>query len=256
MMIVVADDWGRSRAETDAALACHRAGRLGAASAMVFMPDSARAAGLALEHGLETGLHLNLSEPFAPGLAPGWLRVRQQRIAARLARHRWSRLLFDRSLEEDFAQVVGAQIEQYRWLYGREPGHVDGHRHLHLCENVLRRGLLPAGVRVRRNHSFGPGEKPWLNRAYRRWVDARVAARHPVTDRFHDLAACLQPGTLEGVFALAQAQQVELMTHPVRAAERECLLGERFGQLLAALRTTPVPRPATAHAPTLSRMNA
>src|SRR5437868_14435949 len=38
-----ADDWGRSGAETDAALRCYKGGRITSVSAMVFMQDSERA---------------------------------------------------------------------------------------------------------------------------------------------------------------------------------------------------------------------
>jgi predicted glycoside hydrolase/deacetylase ChbG (UPF0249 family) len=46
MLIINADDWGRSVAETDAALRCYREGRITSVNAMVFMQDSERAARL------------------------------------------------------------------------------------------------------------------------------------------------------------------------------------------------------------------
>ena len=64
MLIINADDWGRSAAETDAALRCYKAGRVTSVSAMVFMEDSERAAELAKENELDVGLHLNFAEPF------------------------------------------------------------------------------------------------------------------------------------------------------------------------------------------------
>jgi predicted glycoside hydrolase/deacetylase ChbG (UPF0249 family) len=47
MLIVNADDWGRSVAETDSALRCYQAGRITSVSAMVFMLrfDAGREAG-------------------------------------------------------------------------------------------------------------------------------------------------------------------------------------------------------------------
>ena len=47
MLIINADDFGRSVAETNAALQCYTAGRITSVSAMVFMADSERAAELA-----------------------------------------------------------------------------------------------------------------------------------------------------------------------------------------------------------------
>ena len=64
MLIINADDFGRSVAETDAALRCYVAGRITSVSAMVFMADSERAAELAKEKELDVGLHLNFTERF------------------------------------------------------------------------------------------------------------------------------------------------------------------------------------------------
>src|SRR5262245_28926635 len=47
MLIVNADDLGRSKAETDAAMACYAKDRITSTSAMVFMTDSERASELA-----------------------------------------------------------------------------------------------------------------------------------------------------------------------------------------------------------------
>lgn len=58
MIIVNADDWGRSRSETDAALFCYRKGRITSVSAMVFMEDSDRAADLAKDEGIDVGVAL------------------------------------------------------------------------------------------------------------------------------------------------------------------------------------------------------
>ena len=64
MLIINADDWGRSVAETDAALRCYKGGRITSVSAMVFMEDSERAAELAKENELDVGLHLNFTDEF------------------------------------------------------------------------------------------------------------------------------------------------------------------------------------------------
>ena len=88
MLIVNADDWGRSSAETDAALTCHRAGDVTSVTAMVCMADSERAAQLAKANGVHAGLHLNLTEAFSAKEVPGDLRERQARIARSLKR-RW-----------------------------------------------------------------------------------------------------------------------------------------------------------------------
>ena len=67
-LIVNADDWGRDAETTDRIFECVVPGAVSSVSAMVFMQDSERAAGIAREHGIEAGLHLNFTTPFsAPG---------------------------------------------------------------------------------------------------------------------------------------------------------------------------------------------
>ena len=70
MLIINADDWGRSVAETDAALRCYKEGRITSVSAMVFMEDSERAAELAKENELDVGLHLNFTDRFTDESVP------------------------------------------------------------------------------------------------------------------------------------------------------------------------------------------
>ena len=66
-LIVNADDWGRDQVTTDRTLDCFVCGALSSVSAMVFMEDSERAAAVALERGIDAGLHLNLSTRFTAG---------------------------------------------------------------------------------------------------------------------------------------------------------------------------------------------
>lgn len=62
MLIVNADDLGRSKTATDNALSCYARQRITSASAMVFMEDSERAAEGARASGIDVGLHINFSE--------------------------------------------------------------------------------------------------------------------------------------------------------------------------------------------------
>jgi predicted glycoside hydrolase/deacetylase ChbG (UPF0249 family) len=73
MLIINADDWGRSPVETDAVLRCYQEGRITSVSAMVFMEDSERAAELARENELDVGLHVAFAELFTGGNYPGKL---------------------------------------------------------------------------------------------------------------------------------------------------------------------------------------
>ncbi len=104
-------------------------------------------------------------------------------------------------------------------LYGAGPRRIDGHHHMHLCANVQFNRLLPAGTLVRRNFSFGRGEKSLLNRLYRQALDRRLAKRHQIVDFLFPLAP-LEPRTrLESIRCLAQDFVVEVETHPVNADE-------------------------------------
>jgi predicted glycoside hydrolase/deacetylase ChbG (UPF0249 family) len=64
VVIVNADDWGIRARATDRILDCIRLGTVSSTSAMVFMADSQRAAELARQEGVDTGLHLNLTAQF------------------------------------------------------------------------------------------------------------------------------------------------------------------------------------------------
>ena len=113
MLIINADDWGMNETGTDNTLVCFKNRRITAASAMVFMGDSQRAAELALGEGLETGLHLNFSLTFNGDLKSARLRESQQRISSFLTRHKYCLLLYNPFLKRDFEYVCKAQYEEY-----------------------------------------------------------------------------------------------------------------------------------------------
>jgi predicted glycoside hydrolase/deacetylase ChbG (UPF0249 family) len=144
LLIVNADDWGRDARTTGCILNCVVRKAVSAVSAMVFMEDSDRAAALALEHRIDAGLHLNFTSPLTARACPTGVAERQRRIAAYLRGHRLAQLMFNPALAKSFEYVVAAQIDEFRRLYGDDPARLDGHHHMHLCANVLFRGLLPS----------------------------------------------------------------------------------------------------------------
>jgi predicted glycoside hydrolase/deacetylase ChbG (UPF0249 family) len=232
MIIVNADDFGRSREETDVVLACYAAGRITSTTAMVFMPDSERAAAMANERGLEVGLHLNLCERFGGSVVPAHVRRSHDRVVAFLSAGKYTVLLYNPFLREHFRRAIDAQLHEFLRLYGRRPTHIDGHRHQHLCANVLLDRMLPPGCRVRRSFSFWPGEKSAINRAYRRAVDRRLARSYVIGDYFFSLQQCLRSGRMARVFGLAESGTVELMTHPRNQVEFEYLMSDQYMQSL------------------------
>ena len=236
MLIINADDLGRLPDATDRILACHAKTRVTSTSAMVFMQDSERAAGLALASGIEVGLHLNLSERFTAPSVPHSLRGDHDPICRFLKTSKYALLLYHPLLRRQFRSVIEAQFAEFRRLYGREPSHLDGHQHLHLASNILLANLLPEGTKVRRSFSFSSGEKNPVNRLYRAAVDRRLARRHRLTDYFFALAQHPRPDRLERVTRLAKDANVELMTHPYLQSEYDFLLSDEFGRAVSAVR--------------------
>jgi chitin disaccharide deacetylase len=232
MLMVNADDWGRSRLATDRAHTCHAAGRITSASAMVFMKDSSRAAAMALDCGIDVGLHINLSEPFTSDAVPVSLRADHDRLCRFLGSSKYALLLFNPLLTHQFKRVVQAQSEEFIRLYKRAPVRVDGHLHMHLASNVIIQRLVPAGTIVRRNFSFRPGEKSLLNRLYRRVIDAHLSRRHRTTDYFFSLANHLSAERLRHVVGLSAAARVELMVHPELSDEYEFLMSDEYRQVM------------------------
>jgi chitin disaccharide deacetylase len=236
VLIINADDWGRSVAETDSALRCYRAARITSVSAMVFMSDSKRAAKLAKDHQLDdVGLHLNFSEEFTDASCPEALKEHHRRIVRFLRRNKYAQLLYNPLLRKAFACSYRAQMEEFTRLFEKSPSHVDGHHHMHLCANLLLSNMIPAGTKLRRNFSFWPGEKSMLNRTYRWLVDRWLACRYHLTDYFFDLTQCIQEKKLDRVAALARSSNVELMTHPIVQLESEFLMSDQFEAMLQRL---------------------
>jgi len=236
MLIVNADDWGRSAAETDAAWWCHSRQRITSVTAMVFMRDSKRAAELALEDGLEVGLHLNLSQPFLAAPKGSKLADRQERVCRFINSSRYAFLLYNPALRHDFIDTYWAQADEFLRLYGRPPSHVDGHHHKHLCSNVLLGNVIPSGEKVRRNFFFWPGEKGRINRAYRRLTDHLLSRKYRSTDYFFALSQCLHGDRLARVLDLAKSHTVELMTHPASPPEHDLLMSDDYLAQLTQLK--------------------
>jgi predicted glycoside hydrolase/deacetylase ChbG (UPF0249 family) len=218
-LIVNADDWGRDRQTTDLIRDCVAYGSVSATSAMVFMEDSERAADVARECGVDVGLHLNFTAEFSLPGCSARLVEHERRVAIYLRLHRFAPIVFRRQLADSFEYLVQSQLEEFNRLYDVAPQRIDGHHHMHLCANVLYGKLLPAGIHVRRNFSFGPGEKGFANRLYRRFVDSRLAARHQLVDFLFSLPPLDPAVRLQRIFATARQSVVELETHPVNTNE-------------------------------------
>lgn len=232
MLIVNADDLGMAAEVTDNIIACFRRGRITSASAMVFMSDSERAAGSAAAVGLESGLHLNLDLPLDGPDLPPQLQDHHRRVVEYLRRGKWKQLLYNPSLKKGFCYVFQAQYDEYCRLFGREPMKIDGHDHMHLCMNMVVDRVIPRGMRVRRNLTFTRGQRNFVNRLYRRLVDAWMVRRYICSDAFFAIDPVWNLPRQERIVQRAHSCNVELMVHPGLREEYEHLLGPAYEALI------------------------
>jgi predicted glycoside hydrolase/deacetylase ChbG (UPF0249 family) len=219
LLIVNADDWGRDVYTTERILDCLLHGSISSVSAMVYMGDSERAAAIARERGIDTGLHLNLTTPFSAAACPAKLKDHQRRVAEYLRRRSFARAVYHPFLWRSFEYAVRAQIEEYGRIYGLKPERIDGHHHMHLCANVLLCHLLPPGTIVRRHFSWESGEKLLRNRLFRQFTDTLITRTYRLVDFFFSLPPLEPPTRLQRIFSLAYQSVVELETHPVNPQE-------------------------------------
>ena len=235
MLIVNADDWGRTVAETNAALNCFSQGRVTSVTAMTFMSDSERAAKIALKHGIPVGLHLNFTEPLtAPGV-DSLVLSEHGTLTNVFNRTRLSLLVPNPFLLRSLCSVFESQLREFIRLYQRPPTHFDGHRHFHLCSNMLLAAPIPKGQKVRRTFSFTVREKGLANWLYRRAVNRWVLGRYRTTDYFFALSQRMIDDRFARVARLARQAAVELMTHPVVPKERDFLLDPDFERQLSGV---------------------
>jgi predicted glycoside hydrolase/deacetylase ChbG (UPF0249 family) len=163
MLIITADDYGKTRHATDSILKCFSSKRITSASAMVFMGDSERAASLAFKASLEIGLHLNFTEPFNAYNVTPKLREHQNKVLSYLAKHKLAQVIYNPFLADSFKFLFLAQQEEFVRLYGKFPDHYNGHHHMHLCTNMLASNIIPKGTRIRGTFTFTHGEKNYFN---------------------------------------------------------------------------------------------
>lgn len=229
MLIVNADDVGASPTATDFALRAYAAGALSSCTAMVWMPDTGRAATLVREHGLATGLHLNLTLPFADDSVPRPVRDRQLRLVGRFQIESWR--------DEDDAPIprqllrdaISDQIEEFRERFG-EPTHLDGHHHVHVHAAVIDAlgAELPIRPILREADSLDrrPSRREREIRRRFRGVELAIAFEH-----LHPALGGIGLAPLER----SRVQPVEVMTHPQLQPQLDALLSHEWLTALAGL---------------------
>jgi predicted glycoside hydrolase/deacetylase ChbG (UPF0249 family) len=203
LLIVNADDLGRTAGINEGIFAAHRDGIVSSATLMVAYPAAALAAAALAEHPeLGVGLHVQLTggRPTLPGERvpslvdeEGRLPRNPERIAG-----------FDPA---DVLAEVENQLERFLALVGRPPTHLDSHHHSHRLPVVLE-----ALVEVARRHRLPVrNSSPAIARRLR---EAGVATTDHFVERFFGEDTGLD--TLVSVLAEIDPGSTELMCHPAR----------------------------------------
>jgi predicted glycoside hydrolase/deacetylase ChbG (UPF0249 family) len=238
LLIVNADDLGLREEITEATLGCWDAGAITSATAMVFMADSERAAGLADARGLPVGLHLNLTSPFDSPTVPPAVAARQARVVEhfQVARRRW---LPAPRMRAAIAASITDQLEEFRRLYARAPTHADGHQHIQRCPAVFGSAALRPVGRLRITHTFSPDERPPVQRLARAGVNAAIRRRFVGVERFWslvDLHPELGGSGLEARLLETARLSAEIMVHPVYPEEGRVLRSPEWAAAIGGRR--------------------
>jgi predicted glycoside hydrolase/deacetylase ChbG (UPF0249 family) len=232
MLIITADDYGKTKRVTDGILRCFSSKRITSASAMVFMVDSERSASSASNTSLEIGLHVNFTLPFTARNTPSKLREHQKRLASYLMRHKLSQILYNPFLTDSFNFVFLAQQEEFLRLFAKLPDYYNGHHHMHLCANMLLSNRLSKGARIRRTFTFERGEKRAINRLYRRIINLYITKRFISTDGFFSIEPIQDHRRLQNVINRAAKDDIEIEVHPENGDQIGYLLSDQFQSLI------------------------
>lgn len=114
VLIVNADDFGRSPGVNEGVIRAHEDGIVTSATLMVRWPDAEEAAGYARGSSLGVGLHFDVGE---------W----EQRDGE------WHTVyeVLDEFSQDAVVEELGRQLERFEALMGRPPTHFDSHQHVH-----------------------------------------------------------------------------------------------------------------------------
>lgn len=203
LLIVNADDLGRTAGINEGIFAAHRDGIVSSATLMVAYPAAEEAAAALAEHPeLGVGLHVQLTggRPTLPAERvpslvdeEGRLPRTPERIAG-----------FDPA---DVLAEVENQLDRFLALVGGPPTHLDSHHHSHRTPVVLE-----ALVEVARRHGLPVrNSSPVIARRLR---EAELATTDTFVERFFGESTGLD--TLAAVLAEVGPGSTELMCHPAR----------------------------------------
>ena len=130
VLIVNADDFGRSPGVNRGVIRAHEQGIVTSATLMVRWPAAQEASEYARRHPLSVGLHVDLGEWV---YEDGEWRPRYE--------------VLSEFSEEAVGREIGAQLERFEELMGSPPTHLDSHQHVHE-EEPTRTALLGVSERL------------------------------------------------------------------------------------------------------------
>jgi predicted glycoside hydrolase/deacetylase ChbG (UPF0249 family) len=217
LLIVNADDFGRSHGINLGVAAAHERGIVTSASLMVRWPAAGEAAMLARAMTrLGVGLHVDLSE---------WVHSNGEWVP--------TYEVVDDVIPSEVAEEIGRQHALFRSLVGRNPSHLDSHQHVHRGEPV-RSALVDLatelGVPLRH---FTPGIE------YRGDYYGQTAMGEPLpaavtTEALAAILRSLAPGTSEIGCHPALEVDFESAYAAERLVERDVLCSTEIGSVLEA----------------------
>src|SRR5262245_23015910 len=217
LLIVNADDFGRTPGVNAGILEAHRRGIVTSATLMVNQPAAAEAAELARQNPrLGVGLHVALTGGGAPTLPKAQVRTLVDPRGALWPMPEG----LEAADEHEVLLEVRAQVKRFRELLGRLPSHLDSHHHAHRLPAVLEALVTLAwetGLPVR---SLSPDMRLRFRRE-------GMATPDQFVDTFY-----ADEATLEGLLrALAELQPgtTELMCHPAHVDD-ELRAGSSYAQ--------------------------
>jgi chitin disaccharide deacetylase len=242
ILIVNADDLGSTASATERILTCHREGAITSATAMVYMEDSDRAAGLAQEANVPVGLHINLTERFTARDVPRAVRDRQARIVDALGHSRTHKWLYDLRIKAEVDRSLRDQLTRFLELYGQPPTHFDSHHHLHSCPNIFLSRELPSGARIRNTMIWSRRRSGVVRRARQarqRLMERRL--RSPSAIVCLDVLVTQHRNSphevARAVLTALPTTSAEVMAHPGEPAEFAFLMSEPWSRILSSRRT-------------------
>ncbi len=130
VLIVNADDFGRSPGVNGGVIRSHEEGIVTSATLMVRWPGAEEAAAYAQRSSLSVGLHLDIGEW---EYRDGQWHARYEVLAT------WT--------ADTVAEEIGRQLDRFERLIGSSPDHLDSHQHVHR-EEPVRAALLGIGERL------------------------------------------------------------------------------------------------------------